>query len=166
MERRGAPVPLFNGGGTGSVAFSVADPSLTEVTAGSGFLDSHLFDHYEGLSFVPAAFFALQVTRKPSKGFVTCHSGGFVASGAAGNDRLPIPYLPTGLSLLGLEGAGEVQTPLAVPEDLDLPLGHPVFFRHAKAGELAAHFPEYLLVRKDRIESRAKTYRGEGQWFH
>jgi len=166
LERRGLAVPLFNGGGTGSVAFSVADPTLTEVTAGSGFLDSHLFDHYEGLSFVPAAFFALQVTRKPAKGFVTCHSGGFIASGPSGTDRLPIPYLPEGLSLLSLEGAGEVQTPLAVPEDLDLPLGHPVIFRHAKAGELAAHFPEYLLVRKDRIESRALTYRGAEQWFH
>lgn len=166
LERRGTVVPLFNGGGTGSVAFSVADPTLTEVTAGSGFIDSHLFDHYEGLSFVPAAFFALQVTRKPAKGFVTCHSGGFIASGPSGTDRLPIPYLPEGLSLLNLEGAGEVQTPLAVPEDLDLPLGHPVIFRHAKAGELAAHFPEYLFLRKDRIESRALTYRGAGQWFH
>ena len=166
LERRGIPVPLFNGGGTGSVAFSVADPSLTEVTAGSGFLDSHLFDHYEGLSFVPAAFFALQVTRKPSNGFVTCHSGGFIASGPSGQDRLPLPYLPPGLSLLNLEGAGEVQTPLEVPDGVDIPLGHPVIFRHAKAGELAAHFPEYFLLRKDHIESRAKTYRGEGKWFH
>jgi D-serine deaminase-like pyridoxal phosphate-dependent protein len=166
LERRNISVPLFNGGGTGSVPFSVADPSLTEVTAGSGFLDSHLFDHYDALSLAPAAFFALQVTRKPSKTFVTCHSGGFIASGPAGNDRLPIPYLPTGLSLLSLEGAGEVQTPLAVPEGVDIPLGHPVIFRHAKAGELAAHFPEYLFVRKDQIESRAKTYRGDGHWFH
>lgn len=166
LERRKISVPLFNGGGTGSVAFSVADPSLTEVTAGSGFLDSHLFDHYDDLSLAPAAFFALQVTRKPSKEFITCHSGGFVASGPAGNDRLPIPYLPAGLSLLNLEGAGEVQTPLAVPDGIDIPLGHPVIFRHAKAGELAAHFPEYLLVRHDKIESRAKTYRGAGQWFH
>jgi D-serine deaminase-like pyridoxal phosphate-dependent protein len=166
LEKRGASVSLFNGGGTGSVAFSVADPALTEVTAGSGFLDSHLFDRYDGLSLSPAAFFALQVTRKPAKGFVTCQGGGFVASGAPGADRLPMPYLPSGLSLLSLEGAGEVQTPLAVPEGTDLPLGHPVFFRHAKAGELAAHFPEYLLVRKDRIESRAKTYCGAGQWFH
>ena len=166
LERRNIPVSLFNGGGTGSVLFSVTDPALTEVTAGSGFLDSHLFDHYEDLSFSPAAFFALQVTRKPSPGFVTCHSGGFIASGPGGNDRLPQPYLPEGMSLLGLEGAGEVQTPLAVPESVDLALGHPVIFRHAKAGELAAHFSEYVFVRQDRIESRAKTSRGAGEWFH
>ncbi|MBK9259544.1 MAG: alanine racemase [Polyangiaceae bacterium] len=166
LEKRGMSVSLFNGGGTGSVSFSVADPSLTEVTAGSGFLDSHLFDHYDGLSLSPGAFFALQVTRKPAKSFVTCHGGGFIASGAAGSDRLPVPYLPDGLSLLSLEGAGEVQTPLSVPDGVDLPLGHPVIFRHAKSGELAAHFREYLLVRNDRIESRVKTYRGAGQWFH
>jgi D-serine deaminase-like pyridoxal phosphate-dependent protein len=100
LERRNISVPLFNGGGTGSVPFSVADPSLTEVTAGSGFLDSHLFDHYDDLSLEPAAFFALQVTRKPSNEFITCHGGGFVASGPAGFDRLPVPYLPAGLSLL------------------------------------------------------------------
>ncbi len=67
LERRDISIPLFNGGGTGSVPFSVADPSLTEVTAGSGFLDSHLFDHYDDLTLAPAAFFALQVTRKTSK---------------------------------------------------------------------------------------------------
>jgi D-serine deaminase-like pyridoxal phosphate-dependent protein len=165
LARRQIPLPLFNGGGTGSVAWSSADPALTEITAGSGFLDSHLFDHYRGLALRPAAFFALQITRRPGPGLVTCQGGGFVASGGAGPDRLPIPYLPAGLALLGLEGAGEVQTPLTVPAGLKLDLGAPVFFRHAKAGELAEHFQEYLLVRGDRVEGRAPTYRGDGQSF-
>jgi D-serine deaminase-like pyridoxal phosphate-dependent protein len=166
LERRGVALSLFNGGGTGSVAFSAGDPSLTEVTAGSGFLDSHLFDHYDGLRLEPAAFFALQVTRRPAPGYVTCQGGGLIASGAAGEDRLPVPYLPEGLSLTGLEGAGEVQTPLRVPRGSPLELGDPVFFRHAKAGELATFFREYLLVRGDRVEARANTYRGDGQCFH
>lgn len=55
-----------------------------------------------------------------------------------------------------------MQTPLALPAGLELPLGAPVFFRHAKAGELAEHFAEYLLIRGDRVESRALTYRGAG----
>ena len=84
-------MPLFNGGGTGSVAWSAEDPALTEVAAGSGFLDSHLFDGFRGLALEPAAFFALQVTRRPAPGLVTCQGGGFVASGAAGPDRLPLP---------------------------------------------------------------------------
>ena len=45
---------------------------------------------------------------------------------APGPDRLPRPYLPEGLALLGLEGAGEVQTPSAVPSGVRLDLGDPV----------------------------------------
>lgn len=166
FERRRLPIPLFNGGGTGSVAFSLGDAALTEITVGSGFLGSHLFDHYDDFRPEPAAFFALQVTRRPAPGFVTCQGGGLIASGAAGPDRLPIPWLPEGLSLLDLEGAGEVQTPLAVPPHVTLALGDPVFFRHAKAGELATFFRDYLLVRGDHVEARALTYRGAGECFH
>ncbi len=165
LEAVGLAPPLFNGGGTGSLAWSAHDDALTEVTVGSGFLDSHLFDGYRDLSLRPAAFFALQVVRKPSPGIVTCHGGGYVASGKAGVSRLPVPALPEGLSLTRLEGAGEVQTPLRLPPDVDLVPGDPVFFRHAKAGELAEHFNEYLLVRGGRIEASAKTYRGLGHAF-
>jgi D-serine deaminase-like pyridoxal phosphate-dependent protein len=157
--------PLFNGGGTGSLATSASENVLTELTCGSGFLASHLFDGYRGLSLVPAAFFALQVVRVPAPGIVTCHGGGFVASGAAGKDRLPLPVLPAGLGLLPLEGAGEVQTPLSVPEEVTLRVGDPVFFRHAKAGELAEHVREYILVEKDRVVGRVPTYRGLGVCF-
>jgi D-serine deaminase-like pyridoxal phosphate-dependent protein len=61
-----------------------------------------------------------------------------------------------------LEGAGEVQTPLRVPEGVSVEIGDAVFFRHAKAGELAEHFEEYLLVRGDERIGTAKTYRGLG----
>ena len=161
----GFEVPLVNGGGSGSLAWSAADPSLTEVTAGSGFLGSHLFDYYQDLTLRPAALFALQVVRRPAPGLVTCHGGGYVASGAAGADRLPVPHLPAGLSLLAAEGAGEVQTPLRVPPGVVLDLGDPVLFRHAKAGELAERFDHYLLVRGARVEARAPTYRGQGGCF-
>jgi D-serine deaminase-like pyridoxal phosphate-dependent protein len=113
----------------------------------------------------PAAFFALQVVRKPGPGIATCHGGGLIASGAPGRDRLPVPAFPEGLTLLDLEGAGEVQTPLHVPRGVDLALGDPVFFRHAKAGELAEHVNEYILVQGDAIVGRAPTYRGLGKCF-
>ena len=142
-----------------------AEAPITEVAAGSGFLASHLFDRYRDITLEPAACFALQAVREPAAGFVTCLGGGLVASGAAGVDRLPVPYLPPGLRLTGAEGAGEVQTPLRVPEGVRVALGSPVFFRHAKAGELAEHFNEYLLVRGDRVVGRARTYRGEGKAF-
>jgi D-serine deaminase-like pyridoxal phosphate-dependent protein len=167
LVQAGLTPDLFNGGGTGSLAACAREGSLTEVTAGSGFLDSHLFDAYDGLDLRPAAYFALQVVRRPAPGLVTCHGGGYVASGAAGPDRLPLPVLPAGLSLLKLEGAGEVQTPLRGREAgaRPLELGDPVFFRHAKAGELAEHFAEYMLVRGERVEARAPTYRGLQKCF-
>lgn len=157
---------LFNGGGTGSLAWCTAESALTEVTAGSGFLDSHLFDYYAGLSLVPAAYFALQVVRVSDPGYVTCHGGGYIASGAAGADRLPIPAVPDGLRIVAMEGAGEVQTPLTLSSDApSIAIGDPIFFRHAKAGELAEHFREYVLVREDRVVGRAPTYRGLGRCF-
>ncbi len=159
------PLEVFNGGGTGSLHWASQESALTEVTAGSGFLGSHLFDYYRAFDVEPAALFALQVVRRPGEELITCHGGGYVASGQSGVDRLPRPYLPKGLTLLPLEGAGEVQTPLTVPKDVQLSLGDPVFFRHAKSGELAEHFQEYLLVRGETIEARAPTYRGEGRCF-
>lgn len=156
---------VFNGGGSGSLRWSGEDPALTELTAGSGFLDSHLFDYYRDLTVEPAIWYAVQVVRRPAPGMVTCHGGGFVASGEAGRDRLPIPALPAGSRLLSVEGAGEVQTPVILPRGVEIALGDPVFFRHAKAGELAEHFNEYLLVRGDRVEARVPTYRGLGKCF-
>jgi D-serine deaminase-like pyridoxal phosphate-dependent protein len=159
--RAAALVPtVVNGGGTGSADWSAADDALTEVTVGSGFLVGHLFDHYAGLSLSPALFFALQATRRPTARIVTCHGGGWIASGPGGADRLPQPVFPAGARLLPLEGAGEVQTPVELTDGAEVALGTPVFFRPAKSGELAEHFDEYLCVRNDRIDARAPTYRG------
>jgi D-serine deaminase-like pyridoxal phosphate-dependent protein len=165
LRSAGIAFELFNGGGTGSLGWASHESPLTEVTAGSGYLGGHLFGYYRSLALEAAAYFALQVVRRPARGIVTCHGGGYVASGAAGRDRLPIPALPEGSSLIDVEGAGEVQTPVRLPPGLELALGDPVFFRHAKSGELAEHFREYLLVRGDRVEARAETYRGLGHTF-
>ncbi len=67
--------------------------------------------------------------------------------------------------LLGVEGAGEVQTPVAGRAARGLRLGDRVWFRHAKAGELAEHIAEYHLVADARIERTVPTYRGEGHAF-
>jgi D-serine deaminase-like pyridoxal phosphate-dependent protein len=165
IEAELGPLAIVNGAGTGSIDWSAQDPSLTEVTIGSGLLAPHLFDHYAGLSLVPALAFALPITRRPGPGLVTCQGGGYVASGAAGPDRLPQPWLPEGLALLPHEGTGEVQTPLQVPAGVELGLGDPVFFRPAKAGELAERFLEYQLIEATGARSAVPTYRGEGWSF-
>ncbi len=165
LHQAGLPPALVNGGGSGNLAWCAQEPALTEVTAGSGFLDSHLFDGYRDLALEPALFFALPVVRAPAPGVVTALGGGYVASGEAGPDKLPIPWAPAGLSLTPIEGAGEVQTPLRVPPGVALAPGDPVFFRPAKTGELAERFARYLLVRGDRVVDEVPTYRGEGQTF-
>jgi len=168
LRDAGLPPELVNGGGTGSLDTTSPEPWVTEVTAGSGFYKPHLFDYYRAphvRALEPALFFALEVTRLPAHGWATCSGGGYVASGAAGPDRLPVPWFPSGLALSPMEGAGEVQTPLVVPEGTRLGLGDPVFFRHAKAGELCERFDRILLVEHDRIVDRVRTYRGLGWTF-
>ncbi len=163
LRAAGLPPTLVNGGGTGSLDGSCDDPSLTEVTAGSGFVDSHLFDGYRGLALVPALAFALEVVRRPGPRVVTCAGGGYVASGSTGVDKLPRPFLPEGCSLTSMEGAGEVQTPVRLPRGVRVPLGAPMFFRPAKAGELAERFDRYFAFGVGE-ERDLPTYRGLGAW--
>jgi D-serine deaminase-like pyridoxal phosphate-dependent protein len=156
---------FVNGGGTGSIAATAAEGAVTEIAAGSGFYAPVLFDHYRSFSLLPAAGFALPVDRKPSPRIATALGGGYVASGPPGRDRLPEPYLPSGLRLEPLEGAGEVQTPLLGEAAARLRVGDRVYFRHAKAGELCERFNSLYLVEGDRIVDQAPTYRGEGKAF-
>lgn len=163
LRDAGAEPRFVNGGGTGSLESTTADTKVTEVTAGSGLYSPGLFDNYSGFRHEPAALFALEVVRRPDEAHVTCLGGGYVASGGVAPDKQPKPWYPAGLSLEDNEGVGEVQTPLKGP---DLPgLGDPVFFRHAKAGELCERFNDLLLIRDGRIEAAVPTYRGQGWQF-
>jgi len=159
------PIELVNGGGTGSLHTTASEDAVTEVTAGSGFYASTLFDRYTAFDQVPAAMFALPVVRRPNEDTVTLLGGGYIASGAAGKDRLPQPYLPAGLKLDGLEGAGEVQTPVKGAAARSLRVGDNVYLRHAKAGELCERFDTLHLVEGGEIVDEVPTYRGEGHAF-
>jgi D-serine deaminase-like pyridoxal phosphate-dependent protein len=163
--RRHADLEFVNGGGTGSVAGTAADPAVTEVAAGSGLYGPWLFDGYRTWRPEPAAFFALSVVRRPSPATATVLGGGWIASGEAAASRQPLPWLPAGLRLIGTEGAGEVQTPLTGPAASGLRIGDRVWFRHAKAGELCEHVNELHLVAGDEIVDTVPTYRGEGRLF-
>lgn len=160
-----AGLAFWNAGGSGSLESSAADPVVTEVTAGSGLLGSALFDHYQSFSPTPAAFFGLPVTRRPAADVATVHGGGLIASGAAGADRAPTPWAPAGLRLTGLEGAGEVQTPLVGVNAARLAIGDLVWFRHAKSGEPFEHGTTVLLLQGERFVDAVPTYRGHGLAF-
>lgn len=156
---------FWNAGGSGSLETSASDPVVTELSAGSGLLVPGLFDHYRAFSPRPAAYFGLPVTRRPDERTATVHGGGLVASGPAGPDRLPLPWAPAGLELTGLEGAGEVQTPLRGPAAAMLAVGDLVWFRHAKSGELFEHTSTAHLMAGDALVDHVPTYRGHGLSF-
>ena len=165
LRDAGCDLRFVNGGGTGSVESTCSEDVVTEVTVGSGFYSPVLFDHYEAFHHLPAAGFAIEITRKPTPDIFTAHGGGYVASGAPGPDRLPQPYLPEGTALLPMEGAGEVQTPVTYTGDEELSFGDPVFLRHCKAGELCERFNTLLLLSEGKVVDEVPTYRGEGQCF-
>ncbi len=163
--RRIADLEFVNGGGTGSLESTHDDPSVTEIAAGSGLFGPLLFDGYEHFRPAPAASFALSVVRRPTADIATVLGGGWIASGPPGQDRLPRPAWPEGLTYLPREEAGEVQTPVTGRAAAELKIGDRVFFRHVKAGELSEHLDEFLLVEDGRILDRIPTYRGEGKVF-
>ncbi|MBN2977629.1 amino acid deaminase/aldolase [Pseudomonas lactucae] len=165
LRRAGHTLRFVNGGGTGSFESTRLDPSVTELAAGSGLYAPTLFDHYQAFELTPAAGFALPVTRTQAPGVMVCSGGGYIASGPAGKDRLPQPWLPGGWRLIDNEAAGEVQTPLRGNLDDALNIGDPMLFRHAKAGELCERFDELLVISNGRVMERVPTYRGEGKNF-
>jgi D-serine deaminase-like pyridoxal phosphate-dependent protein len=165
--RRVADLEFVNGGGTGSLHLMGSDPSLTELAGGSGLYGPTLFDRYRDFTPQPAMVFALATSRRPARRYVTAFGGGYLASGPADKARLPRPTFPRGLRLLGTEGAGEVQTPVRGRAAWRLALGDPIWFRHAKAGELCERFDSVYLVSPDRSGAAepTPTYRGEGRCF-
>ena len=161
----GIHLKFVNGGGTGSVEYTVQEDCVTEITVGSGFFAPHLFDHFTHFQLQPALLYAIPITRNPQEKVFTCHGGGFIASGAIDTSKQPVIHLPKGGKLEPLEGAGEVQTPIRFREKpADLNIGDPVFLRHAKAGELCEHFNDINFIsQKDLV--RFPTYRGDGWAF-
>lgn len=165
IKAMGFDLKIVNGGGTGSLESTIREDVITEVTVGSGFFNSHLFDNYTKFRHLPAAGFACAINRHPGKNIYTVSGGGYVASGSAEPLKLPLPFMPEGAKLLKNEGAGEVRTPIVYNGTENLKIGDPVFFRHSKAGELCERFNSLNLIRDNKIEKIVPTYRGEGQCF-
>lgn len=160
-----APLSFVNGGGTGSLSGTASEAAVTELGAGSGLYGPTLFDTYRSFKPRPAAMFALPVVRKPSRRVATTLGGGYLASGPADAARLPTPWLPRGLRLDAMEGAGEVQTPLLGTAAGGLSIGDAVWFRHCKSGEMCERFSSLHLIEGDNVVDELPTYRGEGMCF-
>ena len=141
-----APLRFVNGGGTGSVERTAAEPAVTEVAAGSGLYGPTLFDAYGAFTPEPAALFALPVVRRPDDRTATLLGGGYPASGAAGADRLPRAAPPGGAEARPPGGRRRGADAAARPGAAGLRVGDRVWMRHAKAGELCERFNELHLV--------------------
>jgi len=165
LQDKGVNLRVVNGGGTGSMETTRAEPHVTEITVGSGFYSPSLFDNYQAFKHQPSAGFAIEIVRQPKPDTYTCHGGGYIASGGIGADKQPVIWSPQGATLTDLEGAGEVQTPVVYTGPEALHLGDPIFMRHSKAGELCERFNTLLLIRDGKIIDEIPTYRGEGKSF-
>ena len=163
--REVSDLEFVNGGGTGSIESTCADPSVTEVAAGSGLIGPASFDHFVGFRPEPALVVGFPVVRRPARNVATILGGGWVASGPPGIDRLPRVVHPRSLGYVGLEGAGEVQTPLRGRAAERLRVGDTVWVRHAKAGEVAEHVDTYAVVSEDSVVDIVPTYRGSGRAY-
>jgi D-serine deaminase-like pyridoxal phosphate-dependent protein len=164
VEKAVGALTFVNSGGTGSLEVSSADQVVTEVTAGSGLYVPALFDRYDAFRPRPALYFALPVVRRPAPRVATLFGGGYIASGPAGKSRWPVPAT-RGLTLLGTEGAGEVQTPVRGAAADGLQVGDRVWFRPAKAGEPLERFDTVHVIDGGEVVDTVPTYRGEGQNF-
>ena len=174
LDRRGlvvaavaehARLEIVNAGGTGSLEVTGADPAITELTAGSGLFSPVLFDGYDAFESRPAAYFVLSVVRKPAKDIATLFAGGYIASGPTNKNRQPLPTWPAGLTPIGTEGAGEVQSPVKGRAARSLSIGDRVVMRYAKAGEMCERFDQVAIVDADGEVDLVPTYRGEGKNF-
>jgi D-serine deaminase-like pyridoxal phosphate-dependent protein len=165
LKKIGLTPELVNGGGTGSIESTHQESWVTEVTVGSGFYSPALFDTYSGFRHGSALAFALRIVRNPKKNMFTAMGGGYVASGSVGIEKQPLPYLPKGIKLTTNEGTGEVQTPFEYNGTEHLFIGSPIFFRHAKAGELCERFNTITVISNGKILDTWQTYRGEGKCF-
>ena len=164
LHKQGYTLKLVNGGGSGSMDFTSSQPEVSEITVGSAYYKPAYFDYMDSMhEFQPAAGFVLPVTRQPEKGVITCHGGGFIASGATGADKAPVIHYPEYLSSLSDEGFGEVQTPMALSKNKKgsnsprVRIGDGVWCRHAKAGELCEHFNELICYRQS-VQSTADGF--------
>lgn len=165
IEEFGFELQFVNGGGTGSLHLTREEAAVTEVTVGSGFFNSHLFDKYADFKYAPAVGFACEIVRIPEADIYTCLGGGYVASGPTAQDKQPEIFLPEGAAFIATEGVGEVQTPIKYKGPIPLNHGDPIVFRHSKAGELCERFSELIVIENKQVKTTFSTYRGDGKCF-
>src|SRR5699024_12732615 len=75
----GRQLRFVNGGGIGRLDSTGKEAVVTEMTAGSGFDNPHLFDKYANFKLERAAGLAIEITRITTKEIFTRAGGGYIA---------------------------------------------------------------------------------------
>ena len=162
-----APLRFVNGGGTGSVERTAAEPAVTEVAAGSGPVRADAVRRLPRVHAAPGgAVRAAGRAAAVRRAWRRCSAAATSPPARRARDRLPTPVLPPGLRLDRQEGAGEVQTPLTGR-------GRPRRCGSATACGSATPRPASCASASTRSTSCAggevvdtvPTYRGEGRAF-
>ena len=86
----------------------------------------------------------------PSRARATALGGGYLASGAAGPDRLPRPACPRGCGSTAWRARARCRRRCSARPPTALQIGDRVWMRHAKAGELCERFDVLHLIQGDR----------------
>jgi D-serine deaminase-like pyridoxal phosphate-dependent protein len=160
LREEGHPIALVSGGSTQTLDLAAADPMLTEVSVGAGFL-CPLRGENVALGLRPAVHFAISVARKPDPESLVCAGGGWLSAGPG--DGAPFVVSPRNLAPALPLGWGETWTHLrATAGEARLQIGDPVVCRPAKVGPMMERLTQVVLHRGSTILERAPTYRGLG----
>ena len=146
-RRRVAPLEFVNGGGTGSLERTAAEDCVTDIAAGSGLFGPALFDLYQSFRPEPAAYFVLEVVRRPGTAARRpCSAAGGWRPDRRGTTGCPTPVWPEGLRLVRTRERARCRPRWSARRVAGLRVGDRVWFRHAKAGELCEHVDFLHLV--------------------
>ena len=161
-----APLRFVNGGGTGSIERTAAEPAVTEVAAGCGPLRPDAVRHLPRLQ--AAARRAVRAAGGPQAVARSSRPRSAAATppqaprGATGCRARSCPRACG--STRARARARSRRRSRARPRPA-LRVGDRVWFRHAKAGELCERFDVVHLIRGGEIVDTVPTYRGEGKTF-
>ena len=163
--RQVADLRVVNGGGTGSLELTAAEPAVTEVTAGSGFYAPAQFDHYSRFTLTPAAGFALPIVRRPARARRRRSAGATWRRAPATPAACPSPGCRRASGSTPRRGPARCRPRCSGAAADRLAIGDRVFMRHSKAGELCERFDSLFLIEGGEIVDSVPTYRGDGQAF-
>ena len=111
-----ADLEFVNGGGTGSLEITGAEPAVTEIAAGSGLFGPHLFDGYS--RFTPGAGRGVRPdggAQADARRWRRCSAAAGSPPGRPARTGCRSRCGRQGLRMVPREAAGEVQTPCTGP---------------------------------------------------